>query len=89
MAKKPPLKVIILIAAAIVIFLPPFARYQELRAKNRRLDEKMAALKKESQALVVEKAKLETDITYVEKKAREKIGVVRKGEIVVREVPKK
>ena len=44
-------------------------------------------LKLENERLTEEKRLLETDINYVEKKAREKIGVVRKGEIVLKEVP--
>lgn len=68
-----------------VIFLPPFVKYQELRYKNKKLEERLAELKDESKALDREKDRLETDIGYIEKKAREKIGVVRKGEIVLKE----
>ena len=71
----------------IIIFLPPFVKYQELRYKNKRLEERINALKEENKRLAEEKRRLETDITYIEKKAREKIGVVRKGEIVLKEVP--
>ena len=71
----------------VVIFLPPFARYQELRYKNKKLEERLESLKEENARLTEEKRLLETDINYVEKKAREKIGVVRKGEIVLKEVP--
>ena len=71
----------------VIIFLPPFARYQELRYKNKKLEESIEILKLENERLAEEKRLLETDINYVEKKAREKIGVVRKGEIVLKEVP--
>jgi cell division protein FtsB len=81
----------IILGILLVIFLPPFAKYQELRYKNKRLAEKISALKDENKRLEEEKRKLETDIVYIEKKAREKIGVVRKGEIVLKEkeAPKK
>ena len=77
----------ILIAVVIIllIFLPPFAKYQRLRYKNKNLEDKIRALQEESKRLEEEKRKLEKDITYIEKKTREKIGVVRKGEIVLKE----
>jgi len=77
----------VIIGIAVVIFLPPFAKYQELRYKNKKLEERIESLKLENEQLTEEKRLLETDINYVEKKAREKIGVVRKGEIVMKEVP--
>lgn len=73
-------------AVFVIIFLPPFAKYQELRHKNAKLEERIESLKSENERLAEEKRLLETDINYVEKKAREKIGVVRKGEIVMKEV---
>ncbi len=76
----------IVTAVITVIFLPPFAKYQELKFKNRKLVEEIESLKNENERLTEEKHLLETDINYVEKKAREKIGVVRKGEIVMKEV---
>lgn len=84
MAKIGSAKFYIILAILVIIFLPPFAKYQELRYKNRKLEEKIAALKEENKQLAIEKTKLETDITYVEKKARENLGVIRKGEIVMK-----
>ena len=86
--KKDAVKLLVLIAVVTAIFLPPFAKYQELRAKNKSLEDKIRALKLETRRLEEERRKLETDITYVEQKAREKIGVVRKGEIVIRDTKK-
>jgi len=87
MAKFGSLKFWVITGVIIVIFLPPFAKYQELRYKNKKLEERMIALDEETKRLTEEKRKLETDINYIEKRAREKIGVVRKGEIVIKEVP--
>jgi len=77
----------IIIGVALVIFLPPFAKLQGLYYKNKKLEEKITALREDNKRLEEEKIKLETDITYIEKKAREKIGVVRKGEIILKETP--
>ncbi len=82
-------KIYLVISILIVIFLPPFAKYQELHYKNKKLEERINSLKEENRQLAEEKRRLETDITYIEKKAREKMGVVRKDEIVLKEVPQK
>lgn len=89
MTKPRRTKVYILIAALVVVFLPPFAKYQELKYKAGKLEERINAVRAENKRLAEEKRRLETDIVYIEKKAREKIGVVRKGEIVLKESPEK
>lgn len=87
MAKVGSVKLYIGIAVFLVIFLPPFAKYQELRYKNRKLEDRIIELERQNRDLAEKKYRLETDISYIEKKAREKIGVVRKGEIVLKEAP--
>ena len=84
MAKKGLAKTAFIIVIILAIFLPPFAKYQELRARNKSLERQLKTLKEEAKRLEEEKRRLESDITYVEKKAREKIGVVKKGEIVLK-----
>ena len=80
-------KIYLVIGVLVIIFLPPFAKYQELRYKNKKLEERINYLKADNARLTEEKKRLETDISYIEKTAREKIGVVRKGEIVLKELP--
>ena len=87
MARLSSLKLYIIIGIALAIFLPPFAKYAELRYKNKKLEERIAALDADNRRLEGEKARLETDVTYIEKKARERMGMVRKGEIVLKESP--
>ena len=70
------LKLWLIIGAAVIVFLPPFAKYQELKYKNKKLEEKIIALREESRRLAEEKNSLETDINYVEKKAREKLDPI-------------
>lgn len=86
MAKIGTVKLYIAITVFLIVFLPSFAKYQELRYKNKKLEEEIVSLKRETKRLEEEKRRLETDITYIERKAREKIGIVRKGEIVLKEV---
>jgi len=78
-------KALLVAALLVAVFLPSFARYQELSNKNRRLEDKIRSLTRENARLEEEKTRLETDITYIEQKAREKLGVVRKGEIVLKD----
>jgi cell division protein FtsB len=85
--KKGFVKGCLAIAALVTIFLPGFSRYQELKFQNRSLQTKIAELKAENKRLLEEKRRLETDIVCVEREAREKLGVVRKGEIIYRVVP--
>lgn len=85
MAKKELAAASIIIAGLVLIFLPSFAKYQELSNKNNMLNQKIMAANDEIKRLEKEKVRLQTDIAYIEKRAREKIGVVRKGEIVIKE----
>jgi cell division protein FtsB len=78
-------KVYLVAIVLVIVFLPSFIKYQELSYKNRKLEERLHALKVDNRRLEEEKMRLETDITYIEKRAREEIGVARKGEIVMKE----
>ena len=70
------------------IFLPGFSRIQELRQENNELDRKIANLNRENQSLALEKIKLETDKSYVERLARRKMGIAKKGETIYRILPR-
>lgn len=90
MAKVKALKLYIAIGVLLLVFIPPFAKFQELCYKRRKLEDRLITLRKENKKLANEKRRLETDIAYIEKKVRDRIGVARKGEIVLRkEAPQK
>jgi len=72
-----------IVIALVVIFLPGYAKFMELRAKNIHLENEIDRLERENIKLYKEKSKLEEDIEYVEKVARESMGVTREGEIPV------
>ncbi|HAH20257.1 MAG: hypothetical protein A2Y00_06250 [Omnitrophica WOR_2 bacterium GWF2_43_52] len=71
----------------LVLFFPGYAKMQELRQKNRELEATIKKLEKENLAINQEKERLENDPDYLEKVAREKLGIVRKGEVIYRVVP--
>ena len=70
----------IVLAGAIVIYLPGLIEIQELRSRRNELRDEVKRLKAENASLTREKALLGQDIGYVEKVARKNMGVVRKGE---------
>ena len=84
MAKKKLLIILLIIAALLVIYFPGFARLQQLKEENRNLEKRIDMLTKTNEDLEKEKKKLETDPTYIEKIAREKLGMVKKDEIILR-----
>lgn len=67
-----------------IIFLPGYAKFMELRAKNLYLEKEIERLEQQNVRLYKEKQRLEEDIDYIEKVARESMGVTREGEIPVR-----
>jgi len=73
----------------LVLFLPGFAKLQGLRDKNRDLENKIRRLNIENTLLQQEIMKIENNPVYKEMIAREKMGVVRKGEIPIKIVPQK
>ncbi len=78
---------LIFLGLILVIFFPGYAKIQEMRQKNRKLEADIKRLKSENIALSIEKERLETDPNYLEQVAREKLGIVKKGETVYRLVP--
>ena len=71
----------LVVVGLLIIFLPGFSRLQELRAKNKSLNDEIIRLHKENQDLEKQIELLETDPFYIEKKARDKMGIGREGEI--------
>jgi len=69
---------------ALVLFLPGYTKLQESRIKNRKLEEKFRKIAVENYLLQEELRRTENDPVYQEKIAREKMGVVRKGEIPIK-----
>ena len=83
MAKKSGIKIAVFAVVLLVVFLPPFIKYQQINYKSMVLDRQLKSIKEEIKVLEEEKRRLETDIIYVEKRARDRIGVAKKGEIIL------
>ncbi len=71
----------------LIIFLPGYTKLQELKDRNRDLETKIRRLNVENSLLQQEIQRIENDPLYQEKIARDKMGIVKKGEIPVKIVP--
>ncbi len=65
----------------LVIFLPGYSKLQQLREQNRQLNNEIERLSGENEELERQIDKLETDPFYIEKKARDKMGIGKRGEV--------
>ena len=68
----------------LILFLPGYIKLQGLRAKNRQLEDNFRKIAVENYLLQEELKRVENDPVYKEKMARDKMGVVRKGEIPIK-----
>ncbi|MDP2941725.1 MAG: septum formation initiator family protein [Candidatus Omnitrophota bacterium] len=73
----------------LMLFLPGYSKLQELKDKNRELEVKIKRLKIDNALMDQELKLLENDPVYQEKIAREKLGVVKKGEIPIKVLPQR
>lgn len=71
----------------LLIFLPSFSKWQDHIQKDKEYQAKIEALEEEHQRLLEEKRLLEEDPTYLEKVAREKMGLIREGEVIYHLTP--
>ena len=81
--------IVLFIAAAVIlaVFLPSYTRLQDLRRRNADYAQQIEYLKEKNARMRREKHLLEQDPAYLEKVAREKMGLVREGEVIYRIVP--
>ncbi|MBU1726500.1 MAG: septum formation initiator family protein [Candidatus Omnitrophica bacterium] len=73
----------------LILFLPGYTKLQELRDRNQDLQGRIKNLHVENALLQEELNRIQNDPVYLEKLAREKMGVVRKGEIPIKMIPEK
>ena len=73
----------------LILFLPGYIKLQGLRAKNRQLEDNFRKMAVENYLMQEELKRVNNDPVYQEKMARDKMGVVRKGEIPIKILPQK
>ena len=84
---KSALGLFILTIIVLIIFLPSYTKMQDLKQKNLDYKRQIEQLQQKSAELREEKRLLETDPVYLEKVAREKMGLIREGEVVYKITP--
>ena len=72
-----------------LLFLPSYAKMQELKQKNEEFSQRIIQLEARNKKLEEETRFLTTNPDYIEKIAREKMGLIREGEKVYKIVPQK
>ena len=77
----------ILTIVVLIIFLPSYTKMQDLKQKNLDYKKQIEQLQQKSAELKEEKRLLESDPVYLEKVAREKMGLIREGEVVYKITP--
>lgn len=79
-----PRKTLVLLVAfsLLIVFAPGYVKLQHVKAKHREILRQIEELRRENADLIEEAERLEEDPLYLEKKAREKMRVSKKGEIV-------
>jgi len=84
---KNPIFIVAFIILTLVVFLPSFTKMQDKKQKIVEYEQQIKDLREENAQLVEEIRLLEEDPFYLEKVAREKMGIVRQGEVIYRITP--
>lgn len=84
MEKKRIMRNSIIVVLLAAVFLPGFSKYNHLKARQARLLEGIEKLRTTEVDLRRRQERLNKDTVYIEKIAREKLQVAKKGETVVR-----
>ena len=71
----------------LFVFLPSYSRMQDLKKRNLEYQEEIERLRQEQVELIEERRLLEEDPVYLEKVARQKMGLIREGEVVYKIMP--
>ncbi|MCK5581623.1 MAG: septum formation initiator family protein [Candidatus Omnitrophica bacterium] len=84
---KNPIWIFVFSLFVFIVFLPSYSKMQDLKENNREYAEQIAVLKQKNDELVEENRRLEEDPFYLEKVAREKMGLIKEGEVVYKITP--
>ncbi|MFH1411219.1 MAG: septum formation initiator family protein [Candidatus Omnitrophota bacterium] len=82
--KKIVIRVSVIAVLVAGMLLPGHIRLKKLRKENERYRQRIAILEDQNKELEKETVFAKEDPGYLEKKARDKLGIVRKGEIIYR-----
>ena len=87
MNKKKLIWLSLLLLFLFIVFLPTISQKQRLVERNKQLKKDIVDLKEENDNLREEKILLEDNPEYLEKVAREKMGLIKEGEVIYKLAP--
>ncbi len=79
---KNPFILFVIAIGLFLVFLPSYQKMQDLKATNSEYEQRIRELSEEKEILIEEKRLLIEDPVYLEKVAREKMGLMREGEVM-------
>ena len=85
--KKVILSILGITGILCVVFLPGYSELQKLREKSEQYQKRIKLLEEHNDDLKDELTRMKEDPEQIEKKARNKLGIVKKGEIIYRKNP--
>ena len=80
--KRLVLYIVFFVAIVCIVFLPGFSELHKLKEENDQLAKRIKLLEEHNDKLKEELTLMQEDPDYLEKKARERLGIVKKGEII-------
>ncbi len=86
---KNPFILFLIAVGLFLVFLPSYQRMQDLKTANAEYEQRIHDLIEENEVLTEEKRLLVEDPVYLEKVAREKMGLIREGEIIYKIEPRR
>jgi len=72
----------LLSALFVIVYLPGYSHYQEISSQEEELLAQIEELNKSNEALENELDLLRNDVTYLEKIVRDRMGLVKPGEVL-------
>ena len=70
-----------------MVYLPSYLQMQDLRHRNEVFQKRITDLENETNVLTAERERLIKDPSYFEKVARERMGLIKDGELIYKVVP--
>lgn len=66
----------------MMVYLPGYSHYQEINRREELLEKNIEEYRKSNEQMEKELALLRSDVTYLEKVIRDKMGLVKPGEVL-------
>ena len=77
----------VVLAVVFVVYLPSYMQMQDLRNRNIAFEKRIHDLEEENLRIAEEQDRLKNDPEYFERVARERMGLIKDGEVVYKALP--